>query len=69
MVAYVVVVTLFSAGLNWPDWVGDLSPFAWTPLVPIESWTTGAAAGLAGAVVALLAVGFGTFRRRDLSTG
>jgi ABC-2 type transport system permease protein len=68
MVAYVVVVTLFAAGLNWPDWVGDLSPFAWTPLVPIESWTSGAAVGLAAAIVALLAVGFGAFRRRDLST-
>jgi ABC-2 type transport system permease protein len=69
MVAYVVVVTLFAAGLNWPAWVGDLSPFAWTPLVPIESWTSGAAVGLAVAVVALLTVGFGAFRRRDLSPG
>jgi ABC-2 type transport system permease protein len=69
MVAYVVVVTLFAGGLNWPDWVGDLSPFAWTPLVPIESWTTGAAVGLAVAAAALLALGFGAFRRRDLTTG
>ena len=52
--------------LNWPDWVGDLSPFAWTPLVPIESWTAAAAVGLVVVAAGLLAVGFGAFRRRDL---
>ena len=51
MVGYVVVVTMFARGLNWPDWVGDLSPFAWTPLVPIESWTAAAAVGLVVAAV------------------
>jgi ABC-2 type transport system permease protein len=69
MVGYVVIITVFAGPLNWPDWVGDLSPFTWTPRVPIESWTLPAAVGLAVAVAALLAVGFGAFRRRDLSTG
>ena len=69
VVGYVVVVTVFGPGLNWPGWVSDLSPFSWTPLVPVESWTATAAAGLAAAVVVLLAVGFGAFRRRDLSPG
>ena len=69
MIGYAVVVAVFAPGLNWPDWLGDLSPFAWTPLVPVESWTLPAAAGLAVAVAALLAVGFGAFGRRDLSTG
>jgi len=68
-VGYVVVVSVFAPGLNWPRWVGDLSPFSWTPLVPVESWTTAAAAGLAAAVMALLAIGFGAFGRRDLTTG
>lgn len=69
MVGYVVIVTVFAPGLNWPDWVGDLSPFAWTPLVPVESWTLPAAVGLVAAVAALLGLGFGAFRRRDLTTG
>jgi ABC-2 type transport system permease protein len=69
MVGYVVVITVFAGPLSWPDWVGDLSPFSWTPRTPIESWTTAAAAGLTAAVVALLALGFGAFRRRDLTTG
>jgi ABC-2 type transport system permease protein len=68
VVAYVVVVTMFAAGLDWPDWVDDLSPFSWTPLVPIESWTTTAAVGLAAVAVGLLGLGFGAFRRRDLTT-
>jgi hypothetical protein len=37
--------------------------------VPVESWTIDAAAGLGAAVIALLAFGFGAFRRRDLTTG
>jgi ABC-2 type transport system permease protein len=69
MLGYVVVVSVFGPGLNWPGWVGDLSPFVWTPRVPVEAWTAAAAAGLCAAVVALLAVGFVAFRRRDLSTG
>ena len=68
-VGYVVVMTVFAPGLDWPAWVGDLSPFRWTPRVPIESWTLAAALGLGAAVAALLALGFGAFRRRDLATG
>jgi ABC-2 type transport system permease protein len=68
-VGYVVIITVFAGPLSWPDWVGDLSPFTWTPRTPIESWTLPAAAGLAVAAATLLAVGFGAFRRRDLTTG
>jgi ABC-2 type transport system permease protein len=69
VVAYVVIVSMFATGLGWPAWVGDLSPFSWTPLVPIESWTTAAVLGLGAAAVALLALGFAAFGRRDLTTG
>jgi ABC-2 type transport system permease protein len=68
VVAYVVVVTMLTDALNLPTWVDDLSPFSWTPLAPIESWTAATAVGLAAAAAGLLAVGFGAFRRRDLST-
>jgi ABC-2 type transport system permease protein len=68
VVAYVVVVTMLADALDWPAWVSDLSPFSWTPLVPIETWTTAAVVGLAVAAAVLLVVGFGAFRRRDLST-
>jgi ABC-2 type transport system permease protein len=67
-VAYVVLVTMLADALNLPAWVDNVSPFSWTPLVPIESWTTAAAVGLVAVAVGLLALGFGAFRRRDLST-
>jgi ABC-2 type transport system permease protein len=67
-VAYVVVIAIVAQPLNWPDWASDLSPFAWTPLVPIEAWTTAVAVSLVGAVLVLLAAGFAGFRRRDLAT-
>jgi ABC-2 type transport system permease protein len=66
--AYVVLVTMLADALNLPAWADDLSPFSWTPLVPIESWTTAAAVGLGIVAAALLAVGFGAFGRRDLTT-
>ena len=69
LVAYVLVVTMFAQALDWPGWVDDLSPMSWTPLVPIEAWTTAAALGLSAVAVGLLVLGFGAFRRRDLSTG
>jgi ABC-2 type transport system permease protein len=68
LIAYIVVVTVLADALNLPAWVDDLSPFSWTPLAPIESWTTAAAVGLVAVAVGLLALGFGAFRRRDLST-
>jgi ABC-2 type transport system permease protein len=68
-VGYVVVITVFAGPLAWPAWAGDLSPFSWTPRAPIESWTVPGITGLAVAAAGLLVVGFGAFRRRDLSSG
>ena len=68
VIAYVLVVTLLAEALDWPAWVDDLSPLSWTPLAPIESWTAAAAVGLVAVAVGLLTVGFGAFRRRDLTT-
>ena len=68
VLAYVVLVTMLADALNLPAWMDDLSPFSWTPLAPIEPWTTAAAVGLVAVVVGLLALGFGAFRRRDLAT-
>jgi ABC-2 type transport system permease protein len=68
-VAYVVVIGMVATPLDWPGWADDLSPIAWTPLAPIEAWTTAGAVALVATAVALLAVGFGAFRHRDLSTG
>jgi ABC-2 type transport system permease protein len=63
-----LVITMFAESLNWPDWVADLSPVNWVPLMPIEPWTLGPVLVLGGIAAALLAAGFGGFRRRDLVT-
>jgi ABC-2 type transport system permease protein len=69
VVAVVVLITLFGQSLDWPAWVADLSPLNWTPTVPVESWQPGATIGLTAVTLALLAVAFGGFRRRDLVPG
>lgn len=69
VVAYVVIVSMFARALDWPGWVDDASPIAWTPSAPIENWTLAPAVGLGAAVIALLTLGFAGFRRRDLTTG
>ncbi|SEO45098.1 ABC transporter permease [Trujillonella endophytica] len=68
-VAYVAVVTMFAASLDWPGWVDDASPLAWTPLAPVEEWSAGALAGLTALAGLLLAAGVTGFRRRDLVPG
>jgi ABC-2 type transport system permease protein len=68
-VAYVAVMTMFAESLDWPGWVDDLSPVAWTPAAPIEAVSIGALVPLVAVGAALLVVGAGAFRRRDLLTG
>ncbi|MGY1836594.1 ABC transporter permease [Blastococcus sp. SYSU DS0510] len=64
-----LVITMFAESFDWPGWVGDLSPVAWVPLMPLEPWTAGPVLGLLAVAAALLGVGFAGFRRRDLATG
>jgi ABC-2 type transport system permease protein len=68
-VGVVLVVTMFAESFDWPGWVADLSPLAWTPALPVDDWEIAPVAGLLAVAVALLAVGFGAFRRRDLAIG
>ncbi|SHN88215.1 ABC-2 type transport system permease protein [Geodermatophilus obscurus] len=68
-VAYVAVTTLFAESFDWPAWVDDLSPLAWTPTVPVEEWQAAPLAVLIAVAAGLLALGLGGFRRRDLLTG
>jgi ABC-2 type transport system permease protein len=69
MLAVVVLITLFAESLHWPGWVRDLSPLSWTPNAPVEPWTIGPTVTLLAVAAALLALGFGGFRRRDLAIG
>nr|WP_297425918.1 hypothetical protein [uncultured Actinotalea sp.] len=64
MVLY--VVELVGPPLDWPEAVLALSPFHHLALVPVDPVATTAALVLVGVGVALSAVGFVTFARRDL---
>jgi ABC-2 type transport system permease protein len=56
---------LFGQLFELPDWLIDMSPFQHVPHVPIEGFSLGSTAALVAVAVALLAVGFAGFRRRD----
>ena len=64
-----LLITMFAESFDWPDWVADLSPIAWTPTSPLEEWTAGPLVGLLAVAAGLTALGFAGFRRRDLVTG
>jgi ABC-2 type transport system permease protein len=52
--------------LNWPDWVGLLSPFTHVARVPAEATDWQAQAVMLAVVAVLLAIGLVGFARRDL---
>jgi ABC-2 type transport system permease protein len=68
-VAYVTVVAFFAGSLDWPGWVDDASPLAWTPLVPVDDATAVPLVVLTAVAAALLGAGLAGFRRRDLVAG
>jgi ABC-2 type transport system permease protein len=68
-VAYVTVTTLFASSLDWPDWVDDGSPLAWTPLAPVEGGAVAPLVVLTASAAVLLGVGLAGFRSRDLAAG
>ena len=52
-----------------PQWLLDVSPYTHVPLVPAEPLTATPVLWLTTAAIALGAVGFAAFRRRDLAIG
>ena len=53
--------------LRLPDWTRQLSPFEHIPALPAESLRWPPILALLAVAAALVAVGFATFRRRDLA--
>jgi ABC-2 type transport system permease protein len=66
VLAYGVVVGLYGPVLGFPDWMGDLSPFAATPMLPAESLVAGPVVILIAVAAVLFAAGFAGFQRRDI---
>ncbi|MCV2490050.1 hypothetical protein OF117_11825 [Geodermatophilus sp. YIM 151500] len=66
-VGLLLLVTMFAESFDWPAWIGDLSPIAWVPTMPLEAWAAGPTVGLLAVAAVLLGIGFGGLRRRDLA--
>ncbi|CAM5573765.1 ABC transporter permease [Streptomyces aurantiogriseus] len=64
--AFCLVIGVLGEVLDVPAWVGDLSPFQHTPLLPADDLAIAPLALLAVIAVALTAIGMLGFRRRDL---
>ncbi len=67
VVAYTVVVGLFGGLLRLPDWAANLSPFQFTPQLPVQEFSAGPLLLLLGLASVLMLIGTVSFRRRDLS--
>jgi ABC-2 type transport system permease protein len=63
-----LVMGQLGALLKLPQWALDISPFTHVPRMPAEAFSATPVGWLLAAAVALAAVGFVAFRRRDLTT-
>lgn len=67
--ALALVVGQLGSLLDLPQWVLDVSPFTHVPLVPADPFEATPVLWLTAVALALGAVGFAAFRRRDLAIG
>jgi ABC-2 type transport system permease protein len=66
LLAFSLVMGFFGEILDLPSWVGALSPFEHTPLVPAEGLTVAPLLALAAVAAGLTLAGDHGFRRRDI---
>jgi ABC-2 type transport system permease protein len=66
VVVWALIVGIFGALLNLPDWAVKLSPFGWVPKVPAEDVAVLPLVGLLVVAVALVTAGLVGFRQRDV---
>lgn len=67
--AAALVMSQLGTLLELPQWLMNVSPFTHVPLVPAEPFAATPVVWLSAAALALGAVGFAAFRRRDLAIG
>lgn len=68
LLAVCFVIGWLGEVLSLPDWVLDLSPFTWTPRIPLDDPSALPLLTIALVAAALAAAGLTGFRRRDLVT-
>lgn len=60
------LLSLLGPLLGLPDWVLDISPFAHVPELPAADFSVGPLLALSAVAAALVVLGLGAFRRRDV---
>jgi ABC-2 type transport system permease protein len=65
----VVFIGWLGPFLKLPDWAYDISPLEHVPRLPVAEFSMASELVLLAVSVALVAVGLGAFRRRDLASG
>jgi ABC-2 type transport system permease protein len=65
----VVFIGWLGPFLKLPDWAYDVSPLEHVPRLPVAEFSMASELVLLAVSVALVAVGLGAFRRRDLASG
>jgi ABC-2 type transport system permease protein len=68
LIAYTFVIGMFGDLFDLPRWTSRISPFSWVPTPFVETAQAGDLIGLWAVAIALFAVAFVGFRRRDLVT-
>src|SRR5690606_20774044 len=68
-VIWATLVLYLGELLNLPDWMRNLSPIQWVPLVPMESVEALPLVVMGALALGFTAVGFAAFRRRDVTPG
>lgn len=66
--AYCAFIGTFKGIFDWPEWVGKLSPFGYTPSYPSNDFEWTALVGLLVVATLLIAASCLVFRRRDITT-
>jgi ABC-2 type transport system permease protein len=68
LIAYTFLIGVFGRLFDLPGWTNRLSPFYWVPTPFVETVEASDMIGLSAVAVALFAVAFVGFRRRDIVT-
>lgn len=63
----VVFIDVFGPLLQLPEWISRMSPFWYTPMLPIDEFSATPLAILTAVAAALMVAGVAGFRRRDLA--
>ena len=65
---YGMFASMIGGLVGLPQWALDISPWAIVPMLPVESFSLWPVLAMLAVSVALVALGFWGFRRRDLQT-